>query len=107
MALQSLRDQTIECKALLQQIQADVNVMEKTLEKLMKVQNDLQITMSQILSEQERTSYQSRKRKRGSSSTLELGDHGRQEGAEAAAIAEVPTDEDVTQTLVTPDHTVD
>ena len=103
MALQSLRDQTIECNALLQQIQADVNVLEKTLDKLMEKQNELQITMSQILSEKERTSYQSRKRKMGSS-TIELGDPGRQEGAEAAAsdphADEVPPDEDVTQTLV-------
>ena len=103
MALQSLRDQTIECNALLQQIQADVNVLEKTLDKLMEKQNELQITMSQILSEKERTSYQSRKRKMGSS-TIELGDPGCQEGAEAAAsdphADEVPPDEDVTQTLV-------
>ena len=72
-----------------------MNVMGKTLEKLMEKQNDLHMTMNQLLSEHERASYQ-RKRKRGS--TLELGDHG-QEGSEAAA-ADPPIDEDVTQTLV-------
>ena len=95
MALLSLRDQIIECNALLQQIQADVNVMGKTMSKLMDKQNDLCVTMNKLLSEHERTSYQSGKRKRGS--TLELGEFIREEGAEAA---DPPLDEDVTQTLV-------